>query len=79
MAKKPAGADNSAKKKLTKKEYRSIEDGVINLLSVGTELTVDGKHYVVTENGKPSCGSGEPKTDAYARAVADDGTIREFK
>ena len=79
MAKKPAGADNSAKKKLTKKEYRSIEDGVINLLSVGTELTVDGKHYVVTENGKPSCGSGEPKTDAYARAVADDGTTREFK
>ena len=49
------------------------------MLSVGTELTVDGKHYVVTENGKPSCGSGEPKTDAYARAVADDGTTREFK
>ena len=61
------------------KMYQEVESTIVDMLATGTHLTHDGREYVIVAGGKPMSPHGEPKTDAYARAVSDDGNVLEIK
>jgi hypothetical protein len=51
---------------MAKKNYRKLEDRVINLFKKGTTFTWDGVQYKVLKSDKPQSQSkGEPKTDVF--------------
>lgn len=51
---------------MAKKDYRKLEDRVINLFKKGTTFTWDGVQYKVLKSDKPQSQSkGEPKTDVF--------------
>lgn len=51
---------------MMKKDYRNLEDVVINLFKIGSTFTWNGNQYKVLKSDKPKSQSkGEPKTDVF--------------
>ena len=50
------------------KTFSESEKHVLNMLCVGKKFILDKTQYIVIKSGKPTCSSGEPKTDIYIRA-----------
>lgn len=65
----------------TKQELsgQDIEHEIVRRMPVGTRFSYGDRDYTVTDSGKPSSVSGEPKTDVYIAARSDDGHDLELK
>ena len=65
----------------TKQELsgQDIEHEIVRRMPVGTRFSYGNRDYTVTDSGKPSSVSGEPKTDVYIAARSDDGHDLELK
>ena len=61
------------------KSFGDEERYVCSLFTNGARFTYKGMSYTVVTAGKPTCGSGEPKTDIYVAARSDHRELREFK
>lgn len=61
------------------KMYQEVENTIVDMLATDTRFAHNGKYYTIVAGGKPMSPHGEPKTDAYARAVSDDGDVLEIK
>lgn len=59
--------------------FGQTEHDVTNLFPKGKKFDYDGHTYQVIISGKPKPPRGECKTDAYIKAVDEDGNYREFK
>ncbi len=60
------------------KTFGEDERGILAYFRSGTSFIYRNKRYIVEESGKPTCSRGEPKTDIYILASADNRTD-EFK
>lgn len=61
------------------RSFGSEERYVCGLFTPDARFSYNGVTYTVATAGKPTCGSGEPKTDIYVAARSDRGELREFK
>jgi len=61
------------------RSFGAEERYVCSLFADGARFSYKGVVYTVVTAGKPTCGSGEPKTDIYVAARSDRGELREFK
>lgn len=52
-------------------DFGAAERRILSYFKVGTELFFNGRECTVVESDKPTCSSGEPKTDIFVRI--DDG------
>lgn len=59
-------------------DFGDAERRILAFMSEGTEFYFQGKRYMVTLSGKPTCHKGEPKTDIFIRAksVSDEIEIK---
>jgi hypothetical protein len=55
--------------------FSKSEQYVLGLFKVGDKFSYNGKVYTVLNSGKPTCSSGEPKTDIYCFAKSDVDSI----
>jgi len=55
-------------RKKMSKTFSESEKHILSMLSVGKKLILDKTQYIVIKSGKPTCSSGEPKTDIYIKA-----------
>lgn len=60
------------------KSFNVDERKILSILSEGTPFNYKGKKYTIITSGKPTCPSGEPKTDVYILAKSDNNSY-EFK
>ena len=61
------------------RSFGAEERYVCSLFAEGARFSYNGVSYTVVTAGKPTCGSGEPKTDIYVAARNDRREQREFK
>ena len=60
-------------------KFSFSEHYIITLFPVGSSFVFNSVKYIVDKSGKPTCNSGEPKTDIYIRAFDENGAKKEFK
>jgi len=51
--------------------FSKSEHYILGLFKVCANFSYNGKVYTITNSGKPTCSSGEPKTDIYCSAKSD--------
>lgn len=61
------------------KHFGENEHKIVDYFKTGTTFILDNQKYVVVLAGKPTCHSGEPKTDIYILAESLDGSRKEIK
>lgn len=59
-------------------DFSKSEHYVLELFKKGERFSYNGKVYTIEKSGKPTCSSGEPKTDIYCYAKSED-EILELK
>ena len=50
------------------KNFSSDEHRILNLFKVNNSFILNNNKYTILNSGKPTCASGEPKTDIYVLA-----------
>ncbi|MEG1725961.1 MAG: hypothetical protein RR313_11255 [Anaerovoracaceae bacterium] len=60
-------------------KFGDAERNIVNLLQLGSTFMLGSITYSVVKVGKPTCKKGEPKTDVYVLAKADNGSTKELK
>lgn len=61
------------------KNFSNSERHILNLLRSDLQFTYNGQDFTILESDKPTCRSGEPKTDIYVSAETDKHHREEFK
>jgi len=61
------------------KSFSLSEKAVLLKFEKGSFFVYNDLKYTVTNSGKPTSSTGEPKTDIYVEAKSDSGDIVEFK
>lgn len=61
------------------KNFGNSERHILNLLRSGLQFTYNGQVFTILESDKPTCRSGEPKTDIYVSTETDKHHREEFK
>lgn len=59
--------------------FGNAERYINSLLSVGESFRLNGECFTIVDCGKPTCKSGEPKTDIYVGAKSNSGQYIELK
>lgn len=59
-------------------DYRDAERRMLNYFRIGQRLFFDGEEFLIEKAGKPTCSSGEPKTDIYV-SIANERRDEEIK
>ncbi|MBE5754011.1 MAG: hypothetical protein E7340_01565 [Clostridiales bacterium] len=59
--------------------FGEAERTIAYLLRRGNTFIFQGDNYTIINSGKPTCLRGEPKTDIYVAAEAENGTLIEIK
>lgn len=59
--------------------FGEIERYINNLFVPLTQIKLNSKDYVILFSGKPTCATGEPKTDIYVRLRSNDCSNKEFE
>ncbi len=59
--------------------FGEAERTIAYLLRRGNAFIFQGDNYTIINSGKPTCVRGEPKTDIYVAAEAENGTLIEIK
>lgn len=61
------------------KDFGENEHRILSYFDEGTRFIMGNREYAVVLSGKPTCYSGEPKTDIYILAESLDGHQKEIK
>ena len=61
------------------KNFGNSERHILNLLRSGLQFTYNGQVFTILESDKPTCRSGEPRTDIYVSTETDKHHREEFK
>ena len=61
------------------KVFSENEHRILSYFNAGTRFIMRNQEYEVILSGKPTCYSGEPKTDIYILARSMDGHQEEVK
>ena len=56
------------------KDFGAAERRIGRIFAPGKVFTLNGSTYEILFSGKPTCKSGEPKTDIYCKAVCCETT-----
>lgn len=59
--------------------FGEIERHINSLFVPGTQIQICSRNYTILYSGKPTCSTGEPKTDIYVRLKLNDLSEREFE
>lgn len=59
--------------------FSDFERRVLGYFNPGVQFVLNGKKFSVIKSGKPTCPSGEPKTDIYVLAKSEDNSTKEIK
>ena len=60
-------------------DFSKREHAILSLFKKNEQFIYNNKRYTILFSAKPTCPSGEPKTDIYVSAVADTKEKTEFK
>lgn len=58
--------------------FGEVERYINSLFIPETRIKVNSKDYVILYSGKPTCATGEPKTDIYVRLKSNDCSDKEY-
>lgn len=61
------------------KTFGAAERYILSLFSKGTSFEYRGETFTTVVSDKPTCSSGEPKTDIYIEAINSQNKLSEFK
>ena len=59
--------------------FGEVERYINHLFIPGTQIKANSKDYVILYSGKPTCATGEPKTDIYVRLKSNDCSDKEYE
>lgn len=60
-------------------QFSETERNIISIARTDNNFTYKGVLYTIDKVDKPSCSSGEPKTDVYISVKDNDNNVKEFK